>query len=143
MKVLTSACGWRFNDVSSELFFGYLADVTHPYQQVRSILGSNLSACCQSMWIPGLPSAMAAVSANLTNYGGAYSEISPSVTDTNLLGDVPTALSGPAKDALDDLSSKILNWRSEAKEIVSQGPTNFSKAGKTGKHWRKRFLISS
>jgi hypothetical protein len=127
--------------VSQELFYNYLSVIKHPYQQVRSVLASNLNACCQTMWIPSIPSAIEAIIMNLSNRGGAFREgIADDAPD--MLGDVQIKLVWPAKEAMDGLIVKFAEWRVLAKDEVgtAAGPSAFAQAGKTG---NLRFMLMS
>lgn len=116
VRAILTSFTWRFLPKSRQLLETYIANIRHPYKQVREVIGGNINELLQIQWVPSQSSVKDLLRENLAKGDG--------------VGNIPVEIDGYLNAMLDQLTHNLEVWRAE-KKPASSGSTEYGNASKT------------
>lgn len=115
------ALGWHFTPWANGYIEMYLANIAHPYQEVRGAVADNLRTLCEQLLFP------------------SYRSVEQFIRDSQRVYDDRAIRSLVAVDEkyegrIDDIGRRLTEWRAERKP-ASEGTSDYDKASMTVLTW--------
>ncbi|BGP22448.1 Proteasome activator BLM10 [Rhodotorula toruloides] len=115
------ALGWHFTPWANGYIEMYLANIAHPYQEVRGAVADNLRTLCEQLLFP------------------SYGSVEQFIRDSQRVYDDRAVQSLVAVDdkyeaRIDDIGRRLTEWRAERRP-ASEGTSTYDKASMTVLTW--------
>ncbi|KAF7723510.1 hypothetical protein EC973_001885 [Apophysomyces ossiformis] len=122
VRTLFVALKWRAVPLSDQCLSVYLANIQHPYKQVRETLGESLNEIMQLQWIPSAPSVAELLVKNASQ-------------GSDGVGNVPTVLDSRTQTQLDAIMNNLDQWMQTMDSALSVSSSDYANASKTVLSW--------